>query len=267
MPLPETTCLTLELEAGVLNATLDRPDAGNALNAALIDDLVATFEAIRDDRGVRAVVLRGQGRHFCVGADLREVGNLDEGDAQRAKTVAHNRRFGELLEVIDRAPQAVIVLADRAALGGGFGILCVADITIVTTDIRTGMPEARLGLPAAQILPFVVSRIGAAETRRLGVTAADIHAGEAKRLGIAHVVVDDLEAGEAQVVQVLADIRRCSPGAVAHTKRIIGQHGALDRETQLDEGAAAFTDCLFGDEGREGTRAFLDKRKPSWATS
>jgi len=265
MHLPETTCLTLDFEAGVLNATLDRPDAGNALNAALLDDLIATFQAIRDDRSVRTVVLRGNGRHFCVGADLREVGNLDDGAAPRAETVAHNRRFGELLEVIDRAPQAVIVLADRAALGGGFGILCVADITIVTADIKTGMPEARLGLPAAQILPFVVSRIGAAETRRLGVTAADIHADEARRLGIAHIVVDDLDTGEAAVAAALADIRRCSPGAVAHTKRIVAAHGTADRDTQLDEGAGSFTDCLFGDEGREGIRAFLDKRLPRWA--
>lgn len=268
MVLPETTALTLALDAGVLHATLDRPEAGNALNATLIDDLVKTFAAIRDDRGVRAVILRGAGRHFCVGADLREVGTLSGEDAaSRAETTAHNRRFGELLEAIDAAPQAVIALAQGAALGGGFGLLCVADVTIVTVDVRMGMPEARLGLPAAQILPFVAARIGVAETRRLGVCGHQFAGGEAARLGIAHHVVDDTDAGETQVRQVLDQVLACAPGAVAATKSVV--RAARTRETSalLDDGAAWFTDCLFGDEGREGVQAFLDKRAPYWAES
>ncbi|MES1924701.1 enoyl-CoA hydratase/isomerase [Salinisphaera sp. T31B1] len=247
----------------MLHVTLDRPDAGNALNATLIDELIAVFEAIRDDRSVRAVVLRGAGKHFCVGADLREVGDLDAAD--RHATTAHNRRFGQLLATIDGAPQAVIVLATNAALGGGFGLLCVADVTIVTTALKTGMPEARLGLPAAQILPFVVARLGMAEARRLGVTAADIDAGEALRLGIAHHIVDHLDDGETQLAAVVANVLRCGPAAIAETKRIIADQRNVDMDQVLDQGAAVFTDCLFDGEGVEGTRAFLDKRAPRWA--
>lgn len=265
MALPRTTTLDLDLRDGVLHATLDRPDAGNALDAGLIDDLVNTFTAIRNDRDVRVVVLRGAGDHFCVGADLNALAGFDGDDVTaRNEATAHSRRFGELLETVDAAPQAVIALADGAALGGGFGLLCVADITLVTTDTRMGMPEARLGLPAAQILPFVVARIGAAETRRLGVCGHQIKGGEAARLGIAHDVVDNAEAGEDRIAAVLENVLACAPGAIAETKRIVRAVRSAEPAALLDDGAEAFTDCLAGDEGRDGVRAFLDKRPPYW---
>lgn len=266
MALPETTALALDRQDGVLHATLDRPDAGNALDAGLIDDLVNTFNAVRDDRSVRVVVLRGAGDHFCVGADLNALADFDGDDASaRDEATAHSRRFGELLETVDAAPQAVIALADGAALGGGFGLLCVADITIVTTDTRMGMPEARLGVPAAQILPFVVARIGAAETRRLGICGHQLKGGEAARLGIAHDVVDDAEAGEERITAVLEDVLACAPGAIAETKRIVRAARTAEPAALLDAGTETFTDCLTGDEGRDGVRAFFDKRAPYWA--
>ncbi|GAB3675381.1 enoyl-CoA hydratase-related protein [Salinisphaera aquimarina] len=265
MALPDTRYLQLDLRDGVLHATLNRPDAFNALNAGLIDDLVSTFGAIRDDHAVRVVVISGSGKHFCVGADLHEVGQMNTDDAERATTIQHNRRFGEVLQAIDAAPQAVVVLASGAALGGGFGLLCVADVTIVTADARMGMPETRLGLPAAQILPFVIERIGKAEARRLGICGIQFDGAEAKRLGVAHHVVADSDAGEAVLAEVLTQILACAPGANAVTKEVIRSHDPAHIAQQLDTSAALFTDCLYGAEGQEGTHAFLEKRAPSWA--
>ena len=265
MSLPQTRHLALDLADGVLRVTLDRPDVSNALNGEMVEELAETVESIRDDRSVRALVLQGRGRHFCAGADLKSIAG-DSGAEARSRVVAFNRRFGEVLARIDSAPQAVVVVAQGAALGGGFGLLCVSDIAIVTRDAKMGMPETRLGLPAAQILPFVVARIGLTQARRVAMCGLRFDGAEAHRLGVAHELADDADDAVSRLESVLADIRACAPGANAATKQILGALGVAPTPDLLDTAAECFADCLTSDEGREGTRAFTEKRPPSWAS-
>jgi isohexenylglutaconyl-CoA hydratase len=266
MSLPDTQNLVLEHVDGVLHVTFDRPEVSNALNTATVDELAATFAAVRDDRSVRAVVLRGKGRHFCAGADLKSVGR-EAGSDHRVGVIEFNRRFGEVLDMINSAPQPVVVVAQGAALGGGFGLLCVSDVAIVTRDAKMGMPETRLGLPPAQILPFVVERIGVTQARRIALCGLRFDGAEAHRIGVAHELADDMPVAEEMLEGVLADIRACAPGANAVTKQIIGSLDARPMERLIEQAAEHFADCLLGDEGREGTQAFNDKRKPQWAAS
>ena len=264
MSLPETTQLALERRDGVLQVVFDRAGVSNALDSETVEELAAVFEAVADDRSVRAIVLRGAGRHFCAGADLKSIGEVTGAD-RRAAVIAFNRRFGEVLTMIDRAPQAVVIVAQGAALGGGFGLLCVADITIMTRDAKMGMPETRLGLPAAQIMPFVVARIGVTATRRIAVCGLRFDGAEADRLGVAHTVVDDLAAADRALEGVLADIKACAPGANAATKQLLATLDGRDMDRLADQAAALFADCLLSDEGAEGTQAFREKRTPRWA--
>ena len=266
MALPQTRHLALELVDGMLYVTLDRPDVSNALNGEMVEELAATVDAIHDDRSVRALVLQGRGRHFCAGADLKSIAG-DTGAAARSRVVAFNRRFGEVLARIDSAPQAVIVVAQGAALGGGFGLLCVSDVAIVTRDATMGMPETRLGLPAAQILPFVVARIGRTQARRVAMCGLRFDGAEAHRLGVAHELADDADDAAARLNTILADIRACAPGANAATKQILAAFDTTPSGALLDAAAEHFADCLTGDEGREGTRAFTEKRPPFWANT
>src|SRR5699024_4448771 len=264
MALPATTHLRLERDASVLHATLDRPQARNALDPALIDDLQATFETIRDDRSVRTVVLRGAGGYFCAGADLKEVAQVRESAAAHTDTMNWSRRFGTLTRQIEAAPQAVVAVVEGAALGGGFGLVCVSDIAIIHADTRMGMPETRRGLPPAQIAPFVVNRIGLTHARRIAVCGDMITGREAVELGVGHYLAEVDGAIERQLTDVLARINRGAPGAIAATKAIMQQVGQMDMDTLLDTAAQSFTDCALGAEGAEGTRAFADKRAPSW---
>lgn len=266
MNLPDTTQLSLSLEDGVLHATLDRPKAGNALSATLVAELAAVFAAIRDDRQVRVVVMRGAGKHFCSGGDLKSMVD-DTGAPNRAGVIEYNQQFGALLQAIDSAPQAVVVSAGGAAMGGGLGLLCVADVTILDRESRLGMPEARLGLPAAQIWPFVAARIGVAQARRLAVCGLRFDAQHALQLGVGHYLEDNAEAREARVTQTLNDILACAPNAVAAIKSLAAQTGNDGLEERLAQGAAVFADCLLSDEGHEGTRAFVEKRAPQWQVS
>src|SRR5690606_17276368 len=181
--------------------TLNRPESRNALNAEMVEELSALFDEARADGAIRAVVLRGAGGTFCAGGDVRGFG---EGQQAGRDFAAQNRRYGELLDKVDEAPQAVVAAIEGAVRGGGMGLACAADVAIATERASFGLPEATLGLPAAQVCALVAERIGFAQTRRLVVTGASFGAGDALALGLVHHVVPDAAALEDKVAATLA---------------------------------------------------------------
>ena len=264
MPLPEVSNALVALQDGVLHFTFNRPKARNAMSLGLLKDIQSTFEAIADDRSIRAVVLRGAEGNFCAGGDIKDMANA----RQAAKTqhsdpvIDYSRAFGTMLRAVNNAPQAVVAVLEGAVLGGGFGLCCVSDIAIARPDAKFGLPETGLGLPPAQIAPFVVERIGITQARRLGVCGGRFGGDEALQLGLVHVVSDDPDS---VVADVIGQIRRCAPNANAVTKQIMLSVARADMDDLLDDAARDFADCLRSDEGTEGTMAFIEKRKPVWA--
>lgn len=266
--LPDTSSLLIEQDSGVLFVRFNRPEKRNALNKALVDDIIALFQHIYDDRTIRAVVLRGAGGHFCAGGDIEGMQDNVTAADQQAMIREGNRRFGELSLCISRAPQVVIALLEGAVLGGGFGMACVSDIAIADKNAKLGMPETRLGLVPAQIAPFVLQRIGLTQARKLALLGERINGEQAQQLGLVHCVTDGIEAMDAQLQQVLTQLKRCGPGANARTKQLFNALGPfandVDTNTILDRAADAFTASLLSEEGAEGTRAFVEKRAATW---
>src|SRR5256885_15060578 len=160
--LRDTAHIRLETQGPVLRIWLNRPELRNAMSARMVREILATFDAIREDRGVRVVVLRGAGGTFCAGADLKHLAAAEprrpanQPPADELKQ--SNRRFGLMMETVNSAPQAVIAAVEGYAMGGGFGLACVADVTVATEDARFAMTEVTLGLVPAPISPFVVRR-------------------------------------------------------------------------------------------------------------
>ncbi len=264
--LPQTSALVLEQTAGVLRIWLNRPEAKNSLNAAMVDELHAVLDAVRDDRDIRCLILRGKGGIFCAGADLKNTkADSQDAEATHADVARGNRSFGDLLIKLNEQPQVVIMQVEGAAIGGGLGLCCVADVTIVAADTKFRLSETSLGIPPAQIAPFVTERIGLTQARRLMLTGARFDGTEAVRVGIGHFVVPDNDAMTATCEAVLADIRQCAPGANAVTKGIVFTATRQPRDVALDFAAEGFADCMLGDEGREGITAFIERRKPYWA--
>lgn len=272
--LPETRFVTTELEgSGVLTLTLNRPQVRNAMNLDMVGEIEAVFAAIAERRDVRVVVLRGAGDHFCAGGDIRDMAAArsaptpDPGEGAAPDAVAAvNRRFGTMITQVDRAPQAVVAVLHGAVLGGAMGLACVADIALTMADARFGLPETGLGIPPAQIAPFLVRRLGLSTARRLAVTGGRFSGEAAHGMGLVHSVAADAAALQQALDGALAQILRCAPGAVAATKKIMSDVGAVDLSTLLDDAAAQFADAVRGPEGVEGTTAFLQKRPPAWAT-
>ena len=264
--LPTTTALILEPRGSVLTIWFNRPEARNALSAAMVEELEAVLDATRDDRGLRTIILRGKGGFFCAGGDIKGFrSGLQDSGPSRDEVARENRSFGSLMIKLNEQPQAVIVLVEGAAIGGGLGLACVGDVTIVTRDARFRLSETSLGIPPAQIAPFVTERVGLTQARRLMLTGARFEGAEAVQYGIGHILAEDSADMEAKCAEVLAQIAMCAPGANATTKRIVFETTRLPRAQALDFAALGFADCMLSAEGREGVSAFIEKRKPNWA--
>ena len=154
--LPACSTLQCEHDADWLRIWLNRPEARNALSAELVGELHAILSRVREDRSLRGITLRGRGGVFCAGGDLKAFrAVMQGGQADMAAVARSNREAGELFELIDSMPQVVVMLVEGAAMAGGLGMLCAADAVAVTADARFAMTETTLGIPPAQIAPFV----------------------------------------------------------------------------------------------------------------
>jgi isohexenylglutaconyl-CoA hydratase len=234
-----------------------------------LGDLFLSIEARRD---VRTVVLRGAGGHFCAGGDVKDMAaarGTDPGPDGKDPIAVVNAKFGELVDRVNRAPQVVVAVLEGSVLGGGFGLACVADVALALTSASFGLPETGLGLPPAQIAPFLAQRLGISQARRLAVTGARFDGTEAARLGVVHEAHPDAASLDAALTRVLGEVARCAPGAIAATKHILytsnRHHG--DPAALIEEAAQLFAAAARGPEGEEGTMAFIEKRRPAWAKS
>lgn len=267
MTYPDCEELLLSEEDGILAITLNRPHKRNAMNERLVDELTGIFSHIEDNRSVRAVVLRGAGGNFCAGGDISGMHDRTSGDKAAAEKAMweFNRSFGRMVTQINRAPQVVIALLEGVVLGGGLGLACISDVAIADAHAKMGMPETGLGIIPAQIAPFVVARIGITAARRLALLGDWVDGAEAEALGIAHYVTDGVTAMDAELASVLKRLSKTAPGANALTKKLLLSVGVMEHEALLDQAADWFAEALGSAEGIEGTKAFVEKRKPSWA--
>lgn len=272
--LPQCDTLALKLEQGVLHITLNRPDSRNAMSLLMVQELRELLRLTATDDAVRALVLRGAGGHFCAGGDLRDMVNARAQKASETETGSSedpfytlNRAFGHLLLEMEQCPQTVVAVLEGAVMGGGFGLACVADISLTRADARFALPETSLGIPPAQIAPFVVRRIGLTQARRLALLGERFDGSEARAMGVAQFMADDDAALEQQLTHILERIRHCAPGASRVTKALLLRVGNEPLAGLLDDAAGDFAAAIRGPEGQEGTTAFMQKRSPQWAQS
>lgn len=267
MKLPETTDLVLEHAGSVLTIWFNRPAAKNALTGEMVEELHAVLDAARAEQGLRTLIIRGKEGFFCAGGDIKGFkSGLQGGEPTQDDVAAGNRLFGDLMIKLNEQPQTVIMLVEGAAIGGGLGLACVGDVTIVSREAKFRLSETSLGIPPAQIAPFVTERVGLTQARRLMLTGARFKGAEAVQYGIGHILADDAQDMAEKCTEVLEQIALCAPGANAVTKSIVFEATRRPRAEALDFAARGFARCMLSDEGREGVSAFVEKRKPKWAT-
>jgi methylglutaconyl-CoA hydratase len=243
------SALRVEHDGHVLRVTLARPERRNAFDAALIAELADVFADVGD---ARAVVLSGEGSNFCAGADVEwQRAAVDLGYEENVEDAM---RLYRMLEAIDSCPAPVVCLAHGYVLGGGCGLVSCADIAVAARDAEFGFTEVRLGIVPAVISPFVLPKIGQA-ARRYFLTGERFGADVALRIGLVHEVVDD---GMTAVEGIVESLLAGGPEAIRTAKRLV-----RERPGGIESARIAAT-RRTSDEGQDGLRAFLDKRRPGW---
>ena len=278
-PIPETDLCRLELDGAVANLTLDRTDVFNALNEQIISEIAhilewtsersvsKTGELLSSDGtpNLRALVIRSEGKHFCAGADINMM--RDGGGKTPEENREDSERLDRLFHGLWSHPCFTIACVQGVALGGGAGLVACSDHVIAEPRTRIALSEAKLGISAAVIGPYVYRRLGSAGFRRLAMLASRIGSEEALRIGFVDEVAGSADDMEVSVSRVISEVMTSGPLAVTSAKRMVAE---LDRWDDDDESLRSWTLDLTSKmrgspEGQEGLSAFLDGRKPAWS--
>ncbi|MFQ5534490.1 MAG: enoyl-CoA hydratase-related protein [Sphingomonadales bacterium] len=250
---------------GVATLTLNRPEVHNAFNDAVITRLSEIFAALKDDGNVRVVVVRASGKSFSAGADAKWMRSA--AGYSKDRNMADAMRMGEMLRLFNFLPKPTIALVQGAALGGGVGLVSCCDIVIASRNAKFGLTEVRLGLTPATISPYVVAAIGSRHARRYFVTGERFDAETACEIGLVHEVADDHNALDEAGERIIGACLAGAPGAIADAKRlqftVAGR--PVDDELMVDT-ARYIAEGRASAEGKEGLAAFLEKRRPGWAS-
>jgi methylglutaconyl-CoA hydratase len=260
--MPEDVVLVDVDDRGVATVTLNRPEVGNAYNAAMLDGLINGLQHLARDPAVRCLVIRGAGKHFQAGADIRWLNEVAQ--FPPAENFAASLATTRAMQLLNEFPRPTIALVHGACFGGGVGIVCCVDVAFATPDALFGITEVRVGVSPTPISTHMVNAIGLRHTRRYALTGERFDAREAERIGLVHEVVAEAKTQE-KLAGVLEAILLGGPEAVAMTKRsFLGVNGFLLDERQMTLLAHEGWTQRASAEGHEGTSAFREKRRPAW---
>lgn len=255
--------VTLEIDArGVAHVTLNRPRVNNAYNMELIESLLEGVLALTTDDSVRVIVLRGNGRFFQAGADLKFMKTL--GTASFEQNLHMSRITTDLVRYLDECPKPTVALVQGGAFGGGIGILSGCDVVIASAEAKFSIAEVRWGLVAGPIVPQLCAAIGQRNVRRYALSAEGFDAQRAFEMGLVHEVcaAGELEASAAPIID---SFLKCSPSAIAETKALMFEtFGKV-----VDDGLATrlsvdHASRRRSEEGAEGLASFTEKREAAW---
>ena len=275
---PNTSLIQLEINGSIANITMARSDKFNAMNVDLISELIEVFawtaqhsvgvqESLVDSEGnenLRVLVLSGEGKHFCAGADINMM--RDAGANTPEENRRDSKRLDKLFNSLWAHPCFTIGCIQGVALGGGAGLISCLDYVIAEKRVKIALSEGKLGILPAVIGPYVYRRIGSAQFRRLAMMAKRIGGEEALRIGMIDELVEDSSQFEQCATNAVAEVMTTGPMAVAEAKSLTL---TFDRWNGSDEELREWTldktsEMRGSPEGQEGLASFLEKRSPDW---
>jgi methylglutaconyl-CoA hydratase len=243
----------------VRRITMTRAPRRNALSRALVAGLHRAFAEIAEGGETRVVVLAGDGPVFCAGADIGEF--IEAAESGRA--VADGEGIVDLLGAISACPAPVIARVHGAAFGGAVGLVAACDLAVAADGTRFSLSEARLGLVAAVIAPYVFAALGPREARARILLASPFDAQEALRIGLIHRLAPE-DGLDAAIEETIAELLKGAPGALAAIKRLPAMLQGRDPAATRAATTGLLAERLTSEEAQEGLRAFLEKRPPAW---
>src|SRR3954468_20589011 len=247
---------------GVATVTLNRPEVNNAYDGAMIDGLLAALDALGAAPGLRAVVLKGNGKHFQAGADLKWINEVRKASPEENLRVS--RATAQAVQRLSVQPVPCVALVHGGCFGGGTGMVAACDVVLAADNALFSIAEVRWGLHASIIIPQLADAIGVRQLRRYALTGERFNAEEAARIGLAHKVVPlaELENEGARIVDhLLAN----GPDAIAQTKSWILKSAWGDLgDGQFDALIESHSAKRQSAEAGEGLASFAEKRAGQW---
>jgi len=253
--------VAVEITGQVARVWLDRAEARNAFDGAMVAELTAAFSGLATQAGLRVIVLGGRGPVFCAGADVEWMRSM--AGATREANLREARAMSELFASVADSPLPVVLRAHGAALGGGSGLAAACDIAIAADGTLFGFTETRLGIIPAVISPFVLPKIGVSAARELFLTGERFDAAKALAIGLVRAVVPAAEL-DAAVDARVGELLKAGPQAVTEAKRLIRDVAFRSAESVRELTIELIANRRVTAEGQEGLSAFLEKRKPDW---
>lgn len=247
---------------GVATLSLNRPELHNAFNDELITDLTNCLGELEQNKNIRLLVLTGEGKSFCAGADLNWMKRMK--DYSHEENVADSQKLAEMFAKLNAFSRPVIGKVNGSALGGGAGLVACCDYVVAVENAMIAFTEVRLGLLPAVISPFVIAKIGESHARASFMSGAKIPMSRAFVMGLVHQVTTHERLDE-EVEKVIADFLLAGPEAARDAKRLVKNVVRFESiEAARDYTCNKIAKARVSPEGQEGMSALLEKRKASW---
>lgn len=251
------------IEEGVARIILSRPDVHNAFNDTMINELSFVFDEVEKNTDLRAVILSGEGKSFCAGADLNWMKRVK--DYSYEDNLKESLELSEMLYKIYSCAKPTIARVQGYAIGGGTGLVAVCDIAVAATESKFSFSEVKLGLIPACISPYVVKKCGEGRCREFFLTGERMSASRALVAGLVNMVAAEDELD--QIIEALiSQLRSSGPEAIKKCKELLRLVPNMDVNEFKKYTAEVIAQMRKSDEGQEGMNAFLEKRKPKWAS-
>jgi len=257
-----TTTVETHFEDEVITVALNRPASHNAFNPLMVSELNKVFREIDERDDVRIVVLTGNGRSFCAGADLSTM--REAADNDYSENYIDGKSIYNLMLVVNQCSKPVVGKIHGAVFGGGVGLVSCCDIVVAADKATFAFSESRLGIVPAVISPFVVSKIGVGPSRALFLTGERFDAEHALEIGLVNYVVPHGGGLESKVNDQVRALLSAAPQAQTVAKELVQEVTSHPKDELGDYTASIFAKRRMSSEGREGMNAFLEKREPSW---
>jgi methylglutaconyl-CoA hydratase len=241
---------------------LNRPEVHNAIDPLMISELTNLFCEFETDESIRAVIIRGKGKSFSSGADLKYMQSLV--NSTKRENLEDAGRLASLFDVIYNCPIPVISVAHGNVSGGANGIIAASDIAICADNTIFRFSELKLGLVPSTISPYIIRRIGESLAAELMFSSRNFSGEKAFSYGLVNTCVKEQEL-ETTLQSLLDEIRTSGPVALRKTKMLIRSIGGKEIDSEIRRFTSrVIADVRISPEAQEGMKAFLEKRKPGW---
>jgi methylglutaconyl-CoA hydratase len=241
--------------------SFNRPEIHNAFNSTVIDEMLSLFDEIETDKDLRIVILTGEGKSFCSGADLNWMRSVVNQSFE--ENLDESNRLADLFHKIYSFPRPVIGKINGAAIGGGTGFVAVCDISIAAESAKFSFSEVKIGVVPACIGPYVIKKMGEGKARELFITGERMDAKRAFEVGLVNSYVSDDKLDEV-VESLVQSVLSSGPEAVTMAKKLVSTVPGMTPEQFKPYTAEMIAKLRISNEGQEGMEAFLNKRKPKW---